>query len=319
MKKNLILMTVVCFCLLSAVGCSGTEPSSVSESETTYETSSGTSAETAAVASESGAAENANDKIASPDEMVTPETIVEEGMVPVYADSLREGTYSVTVDSSSSMFSITVCTLTVADGKMTAEMTMSGKGYLYVFMGKGEEAVCADESAYIPFAETTEGAHTFTVPVEALDMGIDCTAFSRKKEKWYDRTLLFRADSLPADAFSSDAFHTVESLGLADGEYSIDVTLKGGSGRASVASPAKLTVAGGKAFAVVEWSSANYDYMIVNDEKFLPVNTEGNSTFEIPVERFGFSIPVKADTTAMSTPHEIGYTLLFDAETLTQK
>ena len=63
--------------------------------------------------------------------------------------------------------------------------------------------------------------------------------------------------------------------------------------------------------ARIEWSSPNYDYMLVDGEKYLPVNTEGNSVFEIPVAVLDEEIPVAADTTAMSKPHEVEYTLMF--------
>ena len=90
------------------------------------------------------------------------------------------------------------------------------------------------------------------------------------------------------------------------------MTLYGGSGKASVDSPAQVTVADGKATAVIIWSSSNYDYMIVDGTRYEPVNTEGNSTYEIPVLYFGRPMPVIADTTAMSEPHEIAYSLLFE-------
>lgn len=98
-----------------------------------------------------------------------------------------------------------------------------------------------------------------------------------------------------------------------DGTYQMEVELLGGSGRASVTSPAKVEIKDGKAVATLEWSSPNYDYMVVNGEKYLPVNTEGNSVFRIPVEAFDRDITVIADTVAMSTPHEIEYTLNFHA------
>ena len=240
-------------------------------------------------------------------------------MEPVPGSDVKDGVYQVTVDSSSSMFNITSCELTVQNGNMTAVMTMGGTGYLYVFMGTGEEAAQAQQSSYIPFEENEKGEHTFTVPVEALDAGIDCAAFSKNKEKWYDRTLVFRADSLPADALSNNAITTPESLNLEDGTYSIDVSLEGGSGRASVESPATLTVADGNVTAKIIWSSANYDYMKVDGTQFNCLNTEGNSTFEIPVTGFDYKMPVSADTTAMSTPHEIEYTLYFDSSTLQKK
>lgn len=229
---------------------------------------------------------------------------------PLTAADIRDGSYEITVDSSSTMFNITKCMLNVSNGKMTAVMTMHGKGYLYLFMGKGDDAV---ESGYIPFVEDPEGAHTFTVPVEALDVPVDCAAFSKNREKWYDRTLVFRSDLIPAECFADGVLKTPASLGLSDGEYTVDVTLSGGSGRASVQSPAKLTVSGGAASAEIVWSSSNYDYMRIGEEKFLPVNTEGNSTFVIPVSCFDREITVYADTIAMSEPHEIEYRLTFDS------
>ena len=235
-----------------------------------------------------------------------------KGMEAVYADSVKSGEYDIKVDSSSSMFKITACKLVVADGKMTAKMTMSGSGYEYLYMGTEEEAGKAVESDRIA-AETADDVVSFTVPVEALDKEIDCAAFSRRKEQWYGRKLVFRADSLPKEAFSEDMFVTVDSLSLEDGEYRVDVKLEGGSGKASVQSPAKLTIKDGKAFAEIVWSSNKYDYMVVGDDKIMPVSTDEFSVFEIPVEGFDYKMKISADTTAMSTPHEIEYTLFFDS------
>lgn len=96
-----------------------------------------------------------------------------------------------------------------------------------------------------------------------------------------------------------------------DGTYQMEVELFGGSGRASVTSPAEVEIKDGKAVATLEWSSPNYDYMLVDGKKYFPVNTEGNSVFQIPVEAFDQDIAIIADTVAMSTPHEIEYTLNF--------
>ena len=250
--------------------------------------------------------------------VVTAETVqvVQDGMEPISGSEIKDGVYDITVDSSSTMFQITACQLTVRDGSMTAAMTMGGTGYLYLYMGTGAEAEQADADSYIPFTENADGTHTFTVPVEALDTGIDCAAFSKKKQIWYDRTLVFRADSLPKDARTEDAYTSVESLNLEDGTYTVAVTLEGGSGRASVESPATLTVADSSVTADILWSSSNYDYMKVDGVQYDPVNTDGNSEFQIPVLGFDYAMPVSADTTAMSTPHEIEYTLYFDSATL---
>ncbi|MCI5845415.1 MAG: hypothetical protein MRZ94_06505 [Oscillospiraceae bacterium] len=257
-----------------------------------------------------------NPAVASPDETAAPQDVLEDGMTAVYGTDLKDGVYSVQVDSSSSMFCITECELTVKDGEMTAAMKMGGTGYLYVYMGTAQAAAEANPNSYLSFVENADGTHTFTVPVAALDAGIDCAAFSKNKEKWYDRTLVFRADSLPADAFVKDQSTSIEDLALQDGDYLVAVTLEGGSGKASVHSPAKLTVESGTATAEIIWSSSNYDYMKVDGVQYDPINTEGNSVFEIPVSGFDYKMPVSADTTVMSTPHEIEYTLYFDSTTI---
>ncbi|MBP0958082.1 MAG: hypothetical protein J5997_12050 [Oscillospiraceae bacterium] len=296
-KSNLSLLLVISLLMMTACG----------------NTDSNNSNETTISEAVSEVTESTND-VAEGAETVPNGLVIPEDMTPVYADSLKDGEYNIKVDSSSSMFTVTDCVLTVSEGKMTARMTMGGTGYLYVFMGKGENA---SEDGYISFEENSDGTHSFTVPVEGLDMGIDCAAFSKKKEMWYDRTLLFRADSLPADAFADGVINTIESLGLADGEYTVDVSLEGGSGRAKINSPARLTIENGEAFAEIVWGSSNYDCMTVGGEKYYPQNTEGNSEFVIPVTGFDYKMPVFANTTAMSTPHEIEYTLYFDSATIT--
>ncbi|MBR1692377.1 MAG: hypothetical protein IJ711_06325 [Lachnospiraceae bacterium] len=274
------------------------------------------SKETSADGTEDASQTETESQVATAAEMAEVVDVVEEDMVPVTADKLVDGTYSVQVDSSSTMFKIASCELTVADGKMTATMTMGGTGYQYVYMGTGEQAVAAGEEDYISYVETEAGEHTFTVPVDALDAAIDCTAFSKKKEKWYDRTLVFRADSLPTDAFADGVIITASDLQLQDGEYTVNVTLEGGSGRSSVESPAKLSVVNGAASATIVWSSKNYDYMKVDGVQYDNENPDGNSTFVIPVTGFDCKLPVIGDTTAMSTPYEIEYTLQFDSDSI---
>lgn len=104
-----------------------------------------------------------------------------------------------------------------------------------------------------------------------------------------------------------------------DGEYNIEVELQGGSGKATVTSPAKLTVTNGKMQSEIEWSSSNFDYMEVDGKEYYPVNTEGNSLFLIDVPELDTDIPIKAETLAMSEPHTIEYTLNFDSSTAVQK
>ena len=301
MRKNIYgIMAAVCLSSVLAAGCGGKNQA---------ETLPAQSSETMSV--------QVSETVAATEETAEQQSVGTEGMTPVLASELRDGVYQIQVDSSSSMFRIEACELTVKDGSMTADMKMGGTGYLKLYMGTGEEAAKAPEEKMIPFEEAADGSHHFTVPVEALDKELDCAAFSKKKGKWYDRVLVFRADSLPADALTDAAQVTAESLGLADGCYTVEVSMEGGSGRVSVESPAKLVVKDQKAVAEVVWSSPNYDYMKVGEEKFLPVNQGGEtSVFEIPVTVFDRKMAVAADTTAMSTPHEIEYTLLFDSASI---
>ena len=99
---------------------------------------------------------------------------------------------------------------------------------------------------------------------------------------------------------------------LEDGEYSIQVDLEGGSGKASVSSPTLMLVKNGRMYAELQWSSSNYDYMIVDGEKFQNESEEGrNYVFTIPVTALDDKMEVIADTLAMGAPHEIDYTLTF--------
>ncbi len=109
-------------------------------------------------------------------------------------------------------------------------------------------------------------------------------------------------------------------VNLNDGDYSVEVSLTGGSGKAFVNSPTWMKVKDGKAYATLMWSSTYYDYMIVGGEKYLNETKDGgNSTFTIPIAAFDSPFPVVADTTAMGHPVEIDYTLTFYRDTIDDK
>lgn len=101
-----------------------------------------------------------------------------------------------------------------------------------------------------------------------------------------------------------------------DGTYSIEVSLLGGTGKASIESPTSLTIEGDSMTARIVWSSAHYDYMVVDDTRYEPLEGEDTSVFEIPVKALDEDLEVVADTTAMSVPHEITYILHFDSGTM---
>lgn len=116
------------------------------------------------------------------------------------------------------------------------------------------------------------------------------------------------------------AAESADALSLEDGEYAIDVTMTGGSGKATVQSPTLLTITDGTAYASITWSSSNYDYMIVDGQKYLnESDAEVNSHFTIPVPDLTEDLPVIADTLAMGTPHEVQYVLTFDPTSIASK
>ena len=102
---------------------------------------------------------------------------------------------------------------------------------------------------------------------------------------------------------------------ITDGVYTIEVVLSGGSGRASVESPTKVVIVDKKITATVVWSSPFYEYMMVGETRYDPIQQEGNATFEIPIV-LDEDIAVSALTVAMSEPHLVDYSLHFDSKSL---
>lgn len=103
-----------------------------------------------------------------------------------------------------------------------------------------------------------------------------------------------------------------KSKKLADGIYSCTVELEGGTGKATVISPCTVNVTNGCLNATIVWSSKNYDYMVVNGVKYINESEAGEpSSFTFPIDEVPCDLAVIGDTTAMSTPHEIEYTLHF--------
>ena len=231
--------------------------------------------------------------------------------------ALPDGVYTADFETDSSMFHANeACdgkgTLTVENGKMTFHVSLTSKKIVNLYPGKAADAEANESDWLQPTTDTvtysdgtSEEVYGFDIPVSALDTDFDL-AILGTKGKWYDHVVSVR----------NAAEKTADAEVPADGSYTCEVTLEGGSGRATVESPAALTMADGKMTATLVWSSPNYDYMIVDGEKYLPTNTEGNSTFEIPVSALDTALTVTADTVAMSTPHEIEYTLTFAADSL---
>ena len=237
-------------------------------------------------------------------------------------DVLKDGVYSAKFDTDSGMFHVNESqdgkgVLTVKDGKMTIHVSLVSKSILNLFSGLAEDAEKEGAELLEPTTDTvtysdgyTEEVYGFDIHVPYLDKEFD-VALIGKKGKWYDHKVSV-SEATPLEAEGK----SVEDLKLEDGSYTVEVVLEGGSGKVTVESPAALEIKDGKASAVLVWSSPNYDYMLVDGEKYERTNTEGNSTFEIPVSGFDYQMPVVGDTVAMSTPHEIEYTLQFDSASL---
>lgn len=278
MKK---IISVLCAAVLAAslAGCVSSAASSVSESVE----------EVSAPASESTASES-------------------EAALP-------DGVYSAEFDTDSTMFRVNeACegrgVLTVENGQMSIYIKLAGKGILNLYPGTAEQAQKEGAELLEPVTDTvdysdgtTDEVYAFTVPVPALDTEFD-VALVGKKGTWYDHKVSVTDPQPLAD-------DSAESEALADGSYTVEVALEGGSGRASVQSPAALTVENGEMTAKIIWSSKNYDLMIVNGTEYTPAYENDLSVFEIPVSALNTALPVQAETTAMSQPHMIDYTLTF--------
>ncbi len=278
MKK---IISVLCAAVLAAslAGCVSSAASSVSESVE----------EVSAPASESTASES-------------------EAALP-------DGVYSAEFDTDSTMFRVNeACegrgVLTVENGQMSIYIKLAGKGILNLYPGTAEQAQKEGAELLEPVTDTvdysdgtTDEVYAFTVPVPALDTEFD-VALVGKKGTWYDHKVSVTDPQPLAD-------DSAESEALADGNYTVEVALEGGSGRASVQSPAALTVENGEMTAKIIWSSKNYDLMIVDGTEYTPAYENDLSVFEIPVSALNTALPVQAETTAMSQPHMIDYTLTF--------
>jgi uncharacterized glyoxalase superfamily protein PhnB len=236
---------------------------------------------------------------------------------------LADGVYTAEFETDSSMFHVNeACegkgTLTVENGEMTIHISLVSKRIVNLYCGLAEDAAKEGAKLLEPTEDevtysdgTTEEVYGFDVPVPALDEEFDL-ALIGTKGKWYDHKVKVSNPEPVSDEESQAA----EAVQLEDGSYNVELTFEGGSGKASIASPVKITVSEGTVTATLQWSSPNYDYMIVDGEKYLPVNTEGDSVFEIPVSAFDEPISVIGDTVAMSKPHEIEYSLTFHSDTI---
>ena len=222
--------------------------------------------------------------------------------------ALADGVYLADFETDSSMFHANeACdgkgTLTVCDGQMTLHVSLASTNIVNLFVGTAEQAQQEGAVWLEPTVDTvtysdglSEEVNGFDIPVEAVEQEFDL-ALIGKKGVWYDHKV------------------SVQNPVPQEGSYVCDVALEGGSGRATVESPAVLVSDGKTITATIVWSSPNYEYMIVDGVQYDPVQEEGNSTFQIPVV-LGQKMAVSASTVAMSQPHLVDYTLYLDGASL---
>ena len=110
---------------------------------------------------------------------------------------LEDGTYTAEFDTDSSMFHVNEANdgkgvLTVKDGEMTIHVSLSGKGFLNLFMGSAEDAKKDGAELLEPTTDTvtysdgeSEEVYGFDIPVPALDKEFD-VALIGEKGTWYD-------------------------------------------------------------------------------------------------------------------------------------
>lgn len=240
---------------------------------------------------------------------------------------IADGTYVASFTTDNSMFHVNEAykdkgILTVKDGKMTIHVSLQSKKIVNLYPGLAEDAKKEGAELLEPTTDKVvysdgyeDEVYGFDIPVPALDEEFD-VALIGTHGNWYDHKVMVsdpvEGDDIQAVISGDSSGDSGNAADIADGEHTIEVTLEGGTGKASIDSPAVLRKNGDEYTAVITWSSPYYDYMIVDGQRYEPVNTEGNSVFEIPLSTLDSPLEVIADTTAMSEPHEIEYIIKFD-------
>ena len=148
--------------------------------------------------------------------------------------ALPDGVYAAEFDTDSSMFHANeACdgkgTLTVENGQMTFHVSLASTHIVNLYLGKASDAADHEADWLQPTTDTvtysdgtSEEVYGFDIPVTAVDTDFDL-AILGTKGKWYDHVVSVR------DAVEKAA----EAETPADGTYTCDVTLEGGSGRAA--------------------------------------------------------------------------------------
>lgn len=115
-----------------------------------------------------------------------------------------DGVYTTTAETGTTMFRVVETILTVKNGKMSAEITLSGTGYDYLYMGTAAEAAGNEnqwigfkdkEKSYIEDGEEKTG-RSYIIPISTLDTPLAMASHSVKRDKWYDRSITVSSNNL---------------------------------------------------------------------------------------------------------------------------
>lgn len=115
-----------------------------------------------------------------------------------------DGVYTTTTSTGAEMFRVVETILTVKNRKMSAEITLSGTGYDYLYMGTAAEAAGNqsqwigfkdEEKSYIENGEEKTG-RSYIIPISTLDTPIAMASHSVKRDRWYDRSITVSSKNL---------------------------------------------------------------------------------------------------------------------------
>ncbi len=241
--------------------------------------------------------------------------------------NLSDGDYLVKFTTDSSMFHLNeacngLAKMHVENGIGTAEIILPSKNTVNLFSGLKKDAEKSGAVLIDPVVVSVtyedgmeEEVNCFLVPVPVIDEEFDL-ALIGTKGVWYDHKVMI-SDPVPyVEEIQSEETVPEETkeITITEDISEIYISLEGGTGKARLDSPTSVSKTDNGYVVTLTWSSPNYDYMIVDGVKYLPVNEEGNSVFEIPFISIDGSVDVIADTVAMSEPHEIEYRITFSNE-----
>lgn len=140
----------------------------------------------------------------APTETPTSPTTPAPSTAPSQPARPADGVYTTTAETGTTMFRVVEIILTVKNGKMSAEITLSGTGYDYLYMGTAKEAAGNEnqwigfkdkEKSYIEGGEEKTG-RSYIIPISTLDTPLAMASHSVKRDKWYDRSITVSSNNL---------------------------------------------------------------------------------------------------------------------------